>query len=154
MPISPVKELDYEPVKVLCYKDNKVAISRFHYEILTYFSDISLKDGKPIVEFFSGSHTPIVYTRISENTLMGTVGRFRNSIQNDWIRMLMAIFEGICAHTIPQEYEISNTIETYEIEPGNLPDRDAELKPEEMTNVVWLGEPPSRAEIQSLGCRL
>lgn len=75
-PISPVKQNDWEPIKTVDVGGKTTIVSRFHYDILLYFNRPKLDGGKPVISFYSGSHTPIVYSE-SESGLKCTI---RNSV--------------------------------------------------------------------------
>lgn len=121
IPTFPIKYLDYEPVKVISYKDNLVILSRFHYHILTYFNKPKLKDNKPMVDFSFGSHSPMVYTDISTNTDHGYNEHFPSGIdarEIDAFYFLLGIFNAIIKGKL--NFEVEN-VTTYDLSTGEAP---------------------------------
>ena len=50
---------DYEPVRV--YETPRILVaSRYHWSVLTLWTQPLLSEGKPVVSFFFGTHTPII----------------------------------------------------------------------------------------------
>lgn len=51
---------DYEPVYIL-EEEVKRVYSRYHWRLLTIWTDLVLKDGKPSISFSRAFHTPIAH---------------------------------------------------------------------------------------------
>lgn len=54
------KPFDYEPTSIYSYTAGKTILSRFHWHVLTIWTEPVDDEGKPSVEFTKLVHTPIV----------------------------------------------------------------------------------------------
>lgn len=57
------KPFDYEPVLLRNFAGNLHVISRFHWKGTVVWTSPELKQGKPVLDFFLGVHTPLIITR-------------------------------------------------------------------------------------------
>jgi len=57
------KQFDYEPVSVFDYRTQRMPISRYHWHILTMWTRPILIEGKPILDFCLGVHTPVALSK-------------------------------------------------------------------------------------------
>jgi hypothetical protein len=60
------KPRDYEPVYLYDGPHGRVAFSRYHWNLLTIWTEPVDEEGKPSVEFTSRVHTPIVKSRTAD----------------------------------------------------------------------------------------
>ncbi len=148
IPISPIKLLDYEPVKVLYFSKKLVVMTRFHYNILIYFNKPKLKNGKPIIDFVFGSHSPLIQTNPNAAKL-GTINNFvgADARELDAFICLLAIFTKFLQGKL--KTPLCET-KTYQITKGIVKDEYV-FNPSQMTSLIWLGTRPSAKELRNIG---
>lgn len=58
IPVFILKAHDYEPVK----KTEKEVQSRYHHRFLTIFHSLKILKGRPVVEFLTPAHVPMIFS--------------------------------------------------------------------------------------------
>lgn len=154
----PLKSPDYEPIKTLTIKNSIIVLSRFHYHVLVYFNQPLLKNGKPVADFYRGSHSPFIYPdwTSSESTvgtkifrrLGSTIDTMDINGMTRYIAFYTQIFNGSIKKGLPSK------LKDYEIEKGDVP-ADSLFKPCDSKAIIWFGLQPSTEEedyISNLPC--
>ena len=100
LPISPIKPDDVEPIKTVDVGGKTTIVSRYHYDILLYFNKLKLDDGKPVIDFYYGSHTPMTHSE-SESYVTCNI---RNSADTGWahiqeFKILFAVYKYLLLKT-------------------------------------------------------
>ena len=137
IPTFPLKMLDYEPIKVLRHLNKSQVLSRFHYRVLLYFNNPAEFDGRNVVDFSFGSHSPYVISKISD------IG---SNIQADRmdareicaLQFLIGLYIGIAKNKLRVEVD---RVQDYQVERNEVPD-DATFAPDKSAAVLWVGVYP------------
>ena len=149
IPIPFVKTNDIEPIKVIKKNgSNFIIITRFHYDILIFFNQPFLKNNKPVIEFLTGSHSPMVYSGTNNNLLSGFIRKIRrlDTRLKKRFLLLMAIYDKMiekCLFTEILDHEIDEYPNIEYKSPTNV----ALLKPESMNYLFWVGETPDKTDL-------
>ena len=145
-PISPIKQDDWEPIKTVDVYGKTTVVSRFHYNILIYFNRPKLDDGKPIIDFFSGSHTPMAYSennsclKCSIRNSTGTKG-----FQQSLLKILFFLYEQFLRKTT------GKLCETKSYEPKKMDiQEDVKLDPTNAKALIVIGDPPSQKHLERI----
>lgn len=151
IPTFPIKFLDYEPIKTILYKGQKVVLTRFHYRIFVYFNNLILDSGKPIVDFSFGSHSPLAHVNL-DNSRITTSEPFGNvdSREIDAFVALYGLYKmildgklkgGLCE------------IKSYDITNEKIKDEFL-FDPTTMNGFIALGTYPQQEELTNAGFSL
>jgi hypothetical protein len=147
------KRHDYEPVKVTNYNGKVVVLSRFHYDLLTYFNKPLIQKGRTVIKFLFGGHTPFAYTDLKCQLNFGFNGSFPPNVDSRIIsgfRRLLGYFEAFCAGNITYDEDELQELVDYDVRVERPPD-EVLFVPEKMYAIMWLGTYPSPAELQEIG---
>lgn len=141
IPTFPIKILDYEPIKTFRH-DNKIqVVSRFHYRILTYFNNPKVLEGRVVVDFSFGSHSPYVH---SDAEVVGydLVIDAMDSKEIAVFQFLVSLYVGLISGKLQLEV---NHLEDYDVEMDNVPE-ECIFRPESSAAILWVGFHPTREE--------
>ena len=148
-PISPIKQNNWEPIKTVDVDEKTTIVSRFHYDILIYFNRPKLDDGKPVIDFFPGSHTPIAYSE-SESSLKWFI---RNSadtkgFQIQRFKALFFMYEQFLRKII------GRLCETKSYKPKKMDIEDnVKLDPTRAKALIVIGELPTQSQLERINWR-
>jgi hypothetical protein len=136
----PIKFPDIEPVKVVKVGKQIQVVSRFHYNILTYFNRPELIQGKAIVDFSLGNHSPYVHSekgsRLGANIAMERL----DAIEARFAEFLVSAYWAI----ITGKMKLENVdLRDYEVNVGDVPE-EVMFHPEDCHSVVWVGSFPEK----------
>lgn len=138
VPTFPFKVLDYEPIKALKHRDNPQIVSRFHYRVLIYFNNPMEVDGRNVVDFSFGSHSPYVISEVScVGSNMWVDGMDAREISA--LQFLISLYIGIAIKKLRSEVD---EIQDYRVEKDNIPD-DAIFDLSKSAAVLWVGLYPT-----------
>jgi hypothetical protein len=144
---------DYEPVKITNYDGKIVVLSRFRYRLLTYFNQPYIKNGRAIIRFISGSHSPIAYIDTESQLEYGANCRFPPNVDSREIsafRRLRGYFEIFCTRKINFDIKELEDLIDYQISDDILP-KDVIFTPEKMIAILWIGTFPDLEELKVIG---
>lgn len=147
-----IKTDDYEPIKIIEKGKNKTIITRFHYDILIYFNDPVLIEGKPVVEFFMGSHSPILHTVKDKGFEFMTHGAYQGTDSRliDKFTCLVSFYSVILKSILKKNFrkeEFSDDYSTIIQEP----EEEFLFIPKKCKFLICLGKLPEKQELQSVG---
>jgi len=150
------KRHDYEPVKVTNYNGNLVVLSRFHYDLLTYFNKPLIQEGRAVIKFLFGGHTPFAFTDLEAQLNYGFNGRFPPNVDSrimSGFRRLLGYFEAFCAGNITYDKKELEELVDYDVSIEMPPD-EVLFTPEKMYAIMWLGTYPSSNELKEIGYKV
>lgn len=150
-----LKTDDYEPVKILREDANTRVLTRFHYHVLIYFNDPLLVNDEPIVDFFIGSHSPIVYAIKDKEFEFGSHGRFigTDSRLIDKFTCLVSFYSVLLKTIINKNIKYSDYTNDYETISKKIDDNYV-FNPDKCKFLIYLGKYPDKAELESIGYRI
>ncbi|MDE0090500.1 MAG: hypothetical protein OXP12_03990 [Thaumarchaeota archaeon] len=145
-PISPVKQDDWEPIKTIDVDGKTTIVSRFHYDILLYFNRPKLDDGKPVIDFLHGSHTPMAYSESGSSLkLLIRNSAGANGISLHKLKALYFMYEQFLRKTA------GRLCETKSYEPKRTDIEDGvKLDPTRAKALIVVGEPPTRSHLERI----
>lgn len=147
------KSHDYEPVKVTNYNGNLVVLSRFHYDLLTYFNKPLIQNGRAVIKFLFGSHTPFAYSDLNGQLNFGFNGHFPSNVDSRTMsayRRLRGYFDTFCAGNVTYDDDELNELVDYNFSLESPPENVLFI-PEKMYAIMWLGTFPSSNELREIG---
>lgn len=145
-----VKLNDLEPLKVIKKSKSEFNIlTRFHYEILVLFNQPYLKNNKPVVEFFIGSHSPLIYSGIKESIESGFISKIKRGFDSrklNYALMLMVFYQNLVSKRL-FSFLTDEEVGEYPNIICESPSTEALFIPERMTYMVWIGRLPEHDEL-------
>ena len=131
-----VKHDDYEPIKITMFDGKMVAMTRFHYDTFIYFNNLVInKDGKPIADFYVGSHTPFI--SVNKNSIFSGKKNLIYGRENQITEFSYALlfYKGIFKHKLKN---FSCEVKEYELSDGEIPN-NLIFDPSTMSTYVVIG---------------
>ena len=150
IPLLPIKTLDYEPVKTLTCQDEPIALSRFHYRILTIFNNLKLHEGKPIIDFLIGSHSPII--RTEKDFELGSHIYVPQLIQSEEVDALSLYMSLFFHFFVTNKTDATDNLMSYDLSKEEIPE-EAIFNPSSMIAYVFAGHRPTNKELETIGLR-
>lgn len=114
--------------------------SRFHYKILTYFNRPEFVQGRAIVDFSLGSHSPYVHSEkrsgVGANIAIERLDALEARLAEFLVATYWAIITGKMKLGIDE-------LRDYEVNAGDVPE-EVMFRPEDCHSVVWVGKFPEK----------
>ena len=146
LPISPIKRDDWEPIKIVDIDGKTTIVSRFHYDTLIYFNRPKLDDGKPVIDFFFGSHTPMAYSERESYlkwSIKNNAGTSRFQISG--FKALFFMYEQLLRKTK------GRLCETKSYKPKKMDvEDDVKLDPTRAKALIVVGESPTLSQLERI----
>ena len=133
------KKDDYEPVKV----HGEAVLSRVHWRGLVIWGSPLTKEGKPLVKFVPGVHTPIVVSEDRQKRIL----RLREISSYDWTALqLFLAYIDLLAEKLPNKlYDYSDLIV------AEKPPEEYLFRPEDCDYAVLVGKVSEKIAKELLG---
>ena len=133
------KKDDYEPVKV----HGEAVLSRVHWRGLVIWGSPLTKEGKPLVKFVPGVHTPIVVSEDRQKRIL----KLREISSYDWTALqLFLAYIDLLAEGLPKKiYDYSDLIVTEQ------PPKEYPFRPEDSDYAVLVGKVGEKIAKELLG---